>query len=117
MKMVAFEIIIDVVFGIVIVVAVVVNCESPTLNPAFKIIIVGVIDEAIGPINLRRIGVVVFEIVIAVVVVIIVNGRGPTFSGLILHPSVRIIIVCVDEAKGPIIGVRGLDTAIGTIIV
>ena len=57
MMIVAFEIIIDVVFGIVIaivvvvvVVLVVVNCECPTLNPAVQIIIVGVIDEAKGPI-------------------------------------------------------------------
>ena len=59
---------------------------------------------------------VVFGIVIAVivVVVVVVNGEGPT-----LNPAVRIIIVGVsDEAKGPIIsGVRGLDTAVGTIIV
>ena len=49
---VAFEIIIDVVFGrIVIVVVVVVNCEDSTLSsrtPAVGIIIVG--DEAKGPI-------------------------------------------------------------------
>ena len=52
MMMVAFEIIIDVVFGIVIVVVfiVVVNCKGPTLNPAVRIIIVGVSDEAKGPI-------------------------------------------------------------------
>ena len=53
MMIVAFEIIIDVVFGIeiaVIVVVVVVNGEGPTLNPAVRIIIVGVSDEAKGPI-------------------------------------------------------------------
>ena len=44
MKMVAFEIVIDVVFGIVIAVVVVVNCESPILNPGVKKIIIGVID-------------------------------------------------------------------------
>ena len=46
-------IIINVVFGIVIfvvVVVVVVNCKGPTLNPAVRIIIVGVSDEAKGPI-------------------------------------------------------------------
>jgi len=52
MMIVAFEIIIDVVFGrIVIVVVVVVNCEDSTLSvrtPAVEIIIVG--DEAKGPI-------------------------------------------------------------------
>ena len=52
MTIVAFEIIIDVVFGrIVIVVVVVVNCEDSTLSghtPAVGIIIVG--DEAKGPI-------------------------------------------------------------------
>ena len=56
-------------------------------------------------------------VVAVVVVVIVVNGKGPTLSGLILHPSVRIIIVCVDKAKGPIVGVRGLDMAVGTVIV
>jgi len=110
MIIVAFEIIINLVFGIVIVV--VVNCESLTLNPAVKIIIVGVIDEAIGPIKLRRIGVVVvgiiinvvFGIVIAVIVVIvIVDYEGPPLSSLTLSPVVRIIIVG-DEAKDPIIG-------------
>ena len=46
MMIVAFEIIISVVFGIVIVVVVVVNGEGPTLNPVVWIIIVGVNDEA-----------------------------------------------------------------------
>jgi len=46
-------IIIDVVFGIVIaVVVVVVICDGPTHNPAVRIIIVVVIDEAKGPIIL-----------------------------------------------------------------
>ena len=55
---------------------------------------------------------VVFGIEIAVIVVVVVNGEGPT-----LNPVVRIIIVG-DEAKGPIIGGgRGLDTAVGTVIV
>ena len=44
MMIVAFEIIIDVVFGIVI------YCEGLTLNPAVRIIIIGVIEEAKGPI-------------------------------------------------------------------
>ena len=63
---------------------------------------------------------VVFKIVIAVVIVIVivVNCEGPTLSCLILRPAVRIIIVGVDKAKGPIIvGVRVLDTTVGTIIV
>ena len=41
---------------------------------------------------------------------------GPTVSGLTLNPIVGIIIV-VDKTKGPIIGVKGLDTAVGTVIV
>ena len=107
-------IIINVVFGIIIVAVVVVVCESPTLNPAFKIIIVDVIDKAKGPIILRRIvnvvvGIfinVVFGIVIAVaiaiavvVVVVIVNCVGPTLLGLTLSLVVRIIIAgVIDEA-------------------
>ena len=64
---VAFEIIIDVVFGRIVIVVVVVNCEDSTLS-----------------------------------------GRTP---------AVRIIIVR-DEAKGPIIvGIRVLNTAVGTIVV
>ena len=58
---------------------------------------------------------VVFRIIIAVVVVVaaVVNGECPT-----LNPTVRIIIVCVDKAKGPIIGcVRGLDAAVGTVVI
>ena len=55
---------------------------------------------------------VVFGIVIVIIVVVVVNGEGPT-----LNPVFRIIIVG-DKAKGPIIGGnRGLDTAVGTIIV
>ena len=52
---------------------------------------------------------VVFTIVMAVLVVIIVSCEGPT-----PNPAVRIIIVVViDEAKGPIIvGSRVLDTAV-----
>jgi len=108
MIIVAFEIIINLVFGIVIVV--VVNCESPTLNPLINIIIVD--DEAKDPIILRRVSVVVvgiiinvvFGIVIAVIVVIvIVDYEGPPLSSLTLSPVVRIIIVG-DEAKDPIIG-------------
>ena len=59
---------------------------------------------------------VVFRIVIGVVVVI-VNCEGPALLCLILHPAVGIIIVGVDKAKGLIIGVRGLDTAVDTIVV
>ena len=60
---------------------------------------------------------IVFGIVIVadvvVVVVVIVNYEGPT-----LNPAIEIIIVGVDEAKSLIIrGVRGLDTAVGTVIV
>ena len=61
---------------------------------------------------------VVFGIVIAVVIVIVIvlNCEGPALLCLIL-PAVGIIIVG-DEAKGPIIvGIRVLDTAVGTIIV
>ena len=47
MKMVTFEIIINVVFGnLIAAIVVVVNCEGPTLNPAVWIIIIGVIDDA-----------------------------------------------------------------------
>ena len=118
--------IINVVFGIIHVVFVEVNCESPKLNPAFKIIIVSVIDEAKGPVILRTIVAVVlgfiinvvFGIVIAtVVIIVIVNCEVPTLLDLTLHPTIWIIIVDVDEVKGPIIGVRGLDTAVGTVIV
>ena len=50
---------------------------------------------------------VVFVIVIAVVVVVVVNCEGPTLSGLALNHAVGIIIICVDEARDPIIvGVR-----------
>ena len=56
--------------------------------------------------------------IVIVVVVVVVNWEGPALLGLTLHPTVRIIIFCVDKAKGPIIsGVRGLDTAVGTFIV
>ena len=126
---VAFEIIIVVVFGIVIAVLVViiVSCEGLTLNPAVRVIIV-VIDEAKGPIiTERRIMVVVVKIIInvvsgiviavavAVVIVIVVNCESPALSCLIL-PAVGIIIVG-DEDKGPnIVGARVLDTAV-TIIV
>jgi len=122
MMIVAFEVIINVIFRILI------YREGPT-HPPVRIIIV--VDEAKGPIIMERrivvvvvkvvfvfriIFVVVFEIIIVVVVVIV---EFPTLSCLILHPSVRIIIVCVDEAKGPIIsGVRDLDdTAVDTVIV
>ena len=56
MMIVAIKIIIDVVFGIeIVVVVVVVNCEGPTLScltlsPVVRMIIVGVIDEAKGSI-------------------------------------------------------------------
>jgi len=130
MMIVAFEIIIDVVFGIEIAVIGVVNGEGPTINPAVQIIIVSVIDEAKGPIIMEgRVMVVVVKIIIVkiiidvvfgfeiIVVIVVVNGKGPPFLGLILHPSVRIIIVCVDEAKGPIIsGVRGLHMAVTVIV-
>ena len=43
MMIVAFEIIIDVVFRIAIVVAVAVNCKDLTLSPVVRIIIVGII--------------------------------------------------------------------------
>ena len=47
----------------------------------------------------------------------IVSYEGPTLSGLILSPAVMIIILCVDEARDPVISsVRGLDT-IGTVVV
>ena len=122
MMIVAFEIIINVIFGIVI------YREGPT-RPPVRIIIV--VDEAKGPIIVERrivvvvvkvvfvfgiIFVVVFEIVIVVVVVIV---EFPTLLCLILRPAVGIIIVGVDKAKGPIIsGVRDLDdTAVGTVIV
>ena len=131
MKMVTFEIIIDVVFRnvivVVVVVVVVVYCEGPTLNPVVRIIIGGVIDEVNGPVIMERrimVGVVkiiidvVFGIWVAVIVVVVaVNCEGPALSCLILHPTVWIIIVGVEEAKGPIIGVRGLDTVAITIIV
>ena len=56
--------------------------------------------------------IVIVVVIVVVVVVVVVNGEGPT-----LNPVVRIIIVG-DEAKGPIIGGgRGLDTAVGTVIV
>ena len=75
----------------------------------------------------RRIMVVVVKIIIIdvvfwigiiiIVVVVVVNCEGPTLSCLILRPAIGIIIVW-DEAKGPIIiGVRVLDTAVGTVIV
>ena len=66
---------------------------------------------------LRRMMIVAFEINIDIVfgieiAVVVVNGKGPTFN-----PVVRIIIVG-DKAKGPIIGGgRGLDIAVGTVIV
>ena len=61
------------------------------------------------------INVVFGRIVIVVVVVIIVNREDSTLYGR--TPAVGIIIVG-DEAKGPIIvGIRVLDTAVGTIIV
>ena len=65
---------------------------------------------------------VVFGIVTAVVIVIVVvvvNSESPTLSGLTLSPVVRIIIVgVIDKAKGPIIvGVRGLNTTVDTVIV
>ena len=55
--------------------------------------------------------------IVVVVVVVVINCGGSTLSGLTLHPAVWIIIVGVDEAKGSVIGVRGLDTAVGTVIV
>ena len=91
-------IIIDVVFGIAIAVFVViiVSCKGPTLNPAVRIIIVVVINEAKGPIIMeRRIMVVaigIFGIVIVVVfvvfgivivVVVIVNCECCILSGLL----------------------------------
>ena len=67
MLIVAVEIIIDVVFGrIVIVVVVVVNCEDSTLSgqPAVGIIIVG--DEAKGPII---IGIRVLDMAVGTIIV------------------------------------------------
>ena len=52
-------------------------------------------------------------IAVVVVVVVVVNCEGPTLLGVTLDPAVRIIIVCVDKVKGPMIsGVRSLDTAV-----
>ena len=69
---VAFEIIISVVFGIVIVVVVIINCEDSTLSgrtPAVGIIIVG--DEAKGPIIVgNRVLDTAVVVTIAVVMVI-----------------------------------------------
>ena len=68
------------------------------------VVVVGIIINVVF-------GIVIFVVVVVVVVVVICEG--PT-----LNPAVWIIIVGVDEAKGPIIvGVRGLDTAVGTVIV
>ena len=132
---VVVRIIINVKFKIVISVVVVVvggggvvvvaTCEGLTLNPVVQIFIVGFIDKAKGSINLeRRIMVVAIEIIISVVfgivmvVVVVINCEGPTLLCLIIRPVVGIIIVGVDEAKGPIIsGVRGFDTAVGTVII
>ena len=55
--------------------------------------------------------------IVVVVVVVVVNCKGPTLSGLTLNHTVRIIIICVDEAKGLIICAKGLDTAVGIVIV
>ena len=52
---------------------------------------------------------------IVIVVVVVVNCEDSTLSGR--TPAVGIIIVG-DEAKGPIIvGIRVLDTTVGTVIV
>ena len=108
---VAFEIIIDVVFrieiAVVFVFGIIIYCEGPKLNPAVRIIIV-VIDKTKGPIIMERrimvvvvkiiinvvfgiIFVVVFEIVIVVAVVRVV--KDPALSCLVLPLDVRIIIV------------------------
>ena len=106
---VAFEIIIVVVFGIdiAVLVVIIVSCEGPTLNPTVRIIIV-FIDEAKGPVIMERrimvvvvkiivkvvfgiIFAVVFEIVIVVAVVRVV--KDPALSCLVLPLDVRIIIV------------------------
>ena len=132
-------IIINVVFGIVVVFVVIVNCEDSTLSgrtTAVGIIIVR--DKAKGPIivgiaffcsirlasdggtviiRLRRMMIVAFEIIIdvvfgriVIVVVVVVNCEDSTLSGR--TPAVGIIIVG-DKAKGPIIvGNRVLDTAV-----
>ena len=62
---------------------------------------------------------VIFGIVITVVVVVVVvvaNGKCSTLSPT-LYPTVGIIISSVDETKGSIVGVRGLDTAVGGIVI
>ena len=111
MMIVAFEIMINVVSGIVLVVVIVVIVNLVVvriiINVVFGIAIVIVVV------------VVVFGIVIAVVVIVaIVTCEGPTLSCLILCPAVGIMIVGVDKAKGPIIsGTRGLDTAVGILII
>jgi len=94
---------------------VVVICESPTLNPAINIIIVGVIDEAKGPIILRRISVVVVVIIkvvfriVTAVVILIVDCENSTLLSLTLNPVFRIIILgVIDKAKDPIIGGAGV---------
>ena len=130
MMIIAFEIIIDDVFGIgiavVVVIVIVVNCGIQILNPIIRIIIDGVIDKAKGPIiTERRIMVVVVKIItdvvfgieIAVVAVVVVNGEDHTLLCVTLSPAVGTIIVGVDKAKGPVIcGVRDLDI-VGTVIV
>ena len=58
---------------------------------------------------------VVFGRIVIVVVVVVVNCEDSTLSGR--TPAVGIIIVG-DKAKGPIIvGIRVLDTTVGTVIV
>ena len=105
MMIVAFEIIIYVAFGEVISVVVVVTCEGLTPNPAVRIIIVVVIDEAKGPIILNRrvmvvaigiIIIVVFGIVIVVVVVVIVNYECCTLSGRTMS-GVRVPDTAVED--------------------
>ena len=92
------------------------------VNVVFGIRISGV--GVIGAVIIRsrmkkKMMIVAFEIIIDVVfgrivIVVVVNCEDSTLSG---QPAVGIIIVG-DEAKGPIIvGIRVLDTAVGTVIV
>ena len=77
--------------------------------------IIGVrdLDTAVGGIIINVVFIVVIIVVIiVVVVVVVVNCKGLTLSGLTHSPAVGRIVVCVDKTKGPIIGVRGFDTAV-----
>ena len=120
-KMVAFEIIINVIFRIVtvvVVVVVVVNCESLTLNPAVKII------EAKGPIILGRIIVFVVRIItncldtaVGEIIINVVFGIM-----IMIFFGIVIAVVVIVNYEGPILsiwtltGVSVLDMAVGIVI-